>query len=101
MQFDHDFIQSWEKIVNDVDKVNCPIEFIKKIVFKTSDRKQKTINLKQLRRQGFDDEALNNAVQNFIKDNDDLIATMEFVLDVKAVAETIQPQTDKLLNNIK
>jgi hypothetical protein len=100
MQLDHDFLKQWEQIVNDVAKDHCPISCVKKVVFKTSDRKQKTINLRQLRRQGFDDDSIEAAVSQFISDNEEGIASMELVLDVEAVAELIQPETDKLLKGI-
>lgn len=100
MQLDRDFLGRWEQIVNDVDKNHCPIECVKKVVFKTLDRKQKTINLRQLRKQGFDDDSIEKAVSLFISDNEGLIASMELVLDVEAVAEIIQPETDKLLKGI-
>ena len=100
MQLDRDFLERWEQIVNDVDKNHCPIECVKKVVFRTLDRKQKTINLRQLRKQGFDNDSIENAVSAFISDNDGLIASMELVLDVEAVAEIIQPETDKLLKGI-
>jgi hypothetical protein len=50
--------------------------------------------------QGFDDDSLEAAVSQFISDNEDDIASMELVLDVEAVAEIIQPETDKLLKGI-
>jgi len=100
MQLDRDFLERWEKIVNDVDKNHCPIECVKKVVFKTIDRKQKTINLRQLRKQGFDNDSIEQAVSGFISENDGFIASMELVLDVEAVAEIIQPETDKLLKGI-
>lgn len=100
MQLDHDFLKKWEQIVNDVDKDHCPISCVKKVVFKTSGRKQKTINLRTLRNQGFDDESLELAVSTFIQENEESIASMELVLDVEAVAELIQPETDKLLKGI-
>jgi hypothetical protein len=64
------------------------------------DRKQKTINLRTLRKQGFDNDSLENAVSQFIAENEDGIASMELILDVEAVAELIQPETDKLLKGI-
>lgn len=100
MQLDHDFLKQWEQIVSDVAKDHCPISCVKKVVFKTADRKQKTINLRTLRNQGFDDESIENAVSAFISDNDGYITSMELVLDVEAVAEIIQPETDKLLKGI-
>jgi hypothetical protein len=100
MQLDRDFLERWEQIVNDVDKNHCPIECVKKVVFKTTDRKQKTINLRQLRKQGFNNDSIEQAVSIYISENDGLIASMELVLDVEAVAEIIQPETDKLLKGI-
>ena len=100
MQLDRDFLQRWEQIVNDVDKNHCPIECVKKVVFKTTDRKQKTINLRQLRKQGFNNDSIEQAVSVYISENDGLIASMDLVLDVEAVAEIIQPETDKLLKGI-
>lgn len=100
MQLDHDYLKKWEQIVDDVDKDHVPIQCVKKVVFKTSDRKQKTINLRRLRQQGFDIDAIDEAVSRFIQDNEESIASMEFVLDVEAVAEILQPETDKLLKGI-
>jgi len=100
MQLDHDFLKQWEQIVNDVDKDHCPFNCVKKVVFKTVDRKQKTINLRTLRKQGFDNDSLEDAVTKFIEENESAIASMELVLDVEAVAELIQPETDKLLKGI-
>ena len=100
MQLDRDFLERWGQIVNDVDKNHCPIECVKKVVFKTTDRKQKTINLRQLRKQGFNNDSIEQAVSVYISENDGLIASMELVLDVEAVAEIIQPETDKLLKGI-
>jgi hypothetical protein len=101
MLLDHDFLAEWERIVNDVDKNQCPLECVSKVVFRTHDRRQKTINLVKLRQQGFDNESINEAVETFIQENDDLIASMEFKLDVKAVAGIVQPETDKLLKRMK
>jgi hypothetical protein len=53
-----------------------------------------------LRKQGFDNDSLEDAVTKFIEENEESIASMELVLDVEAVAELIQPETDKLLKGI-
>jgi len=100
MLLDHDFLAKWERIVNDVDKDHCPISCVKKVVFRTADRKQKTINLRTLRRQGIDDDSIENAVSSFIENHEQSIVSMELVLDVEAVAEIVQPETDKLLKGM-
>jgi hypothetical protein len=100
MLLDADFVARWEAIVKDVDKEHCPITCVKKVVFRTRDRRQKTINLRALRRQGIDEESIEAAVTSYINENEDDILNMELVLDVEAVAGIVQPETDKLLKGM-
>jgi hypothetical protein len=96
-----DFKARWEKIVDQVDKEHIPLDCVKKVVFRTHDRKQRTINLRRLRNQGIDFDGIEKAIDRFINDNEEEITSMEFVLDVEAVAELLQPETDKLLKGMK
>lgn len=100
MLLNHDFMDKWERIVNEIDKEQVPIQCIKKVIFRTTDRKQKTINLKKLQDQGFDIKHIDEAVARFIQDHQGNISSMEFVLDIGAVAETVQPYTDELLKSM-
>lgn len=99
MLLDQDFLAGWEEILNGVDKDHCPITCVKKVIFRTR-QGQKTINLRNLRRQGIDDDSIEQAVSAFIEDNEQIIKSMELVLDVEAVAEIVQPETDKLLKGM-
>jgi Asp-tRNA(Asn)/Glu-tRNA(Gln) amidotransferase B subunit len=100
MQLTEDFLKRWEEIVDQVDKDHIPIECIKKVVFRISGGRQKTINLQRLKQQGLDMDEVQEAVDTFVQANSDLITNMEFVLDIAAVAELLQPETDKLLKAI-
>ena len=95
-----DFLKRWGEIVEQVDKEHIPIDCVKKIVFRDTTRRQKTINLKRLRGQGLDDSQIEDLVEMFIKNNEDTIASMEFVLDIEAVADRLQPETDRLLKGM-
>lgn len=99
MLLDQDFLAGWEDIVNGVDKDHCPIICVKKVIFRTQ-QGQKTINLRNLRKQGIDDDSIEQAVSSFIEDNEKIIKSMELVLDVEAVAQIVQPETDKLLKGM-
>lgn len=96
-----DWLKRWEEIVEQVDKDHVPIECIKKIVFRLTGGKQKTINLQRLKDQGLDSEEVDILVDRFVRENQDIISNMEFVLDIKAVAELLQPETDRLLKGIQ
>lgn len=96
-----DFLHNWERIVNDIDKHHVPLPCVKKVVFRNKNRSQKTINLRRLRERGQTEEDIDHVIQHYIVDNENDILSMEFVLDIEAVAEQIQPETDKLLRSMR
>jgi hypothetical protein len=100
MLLTNDFLKNWESIVDQVDKQHVPIDCVKKVVFRTRERRQRTINLKRLREQGFDEDVIEQMVNTFIRSNEEDIVSMEFVLDIETVAGILQPETDKLLKGI-
>ena len=100
MQRGEDFLKRWEDIINDVDLDHIPLECVKKMVFKLSGKKQKTINFKLLKKQGLDIDDIQVVVERFLHENQDEIVNMDFVLDVEAVADILQPETDNLLKNL-
>jgi hypothetical protein len=100
MQLTEDFLKRWEEIVNQVDKEHIPIECVKKIIIRIEGGKQKTINLRRLKDQGLQSDEIHDVVDRYVQNNSDNITNMEFVLDIQAVAELLQPETDKLLQGI-
>ncbi len=52
MQPTDDLLSQWEIIVAEVNKTDVPLECIKKIVFKLTNGKQRTINIHTLKKQG-------------------------------------------------
>lgn len=101
MQYNDDFIKKWENIINEVNTTDIPLECIKKVVVKFQGRGQKTINLSTLRKQGLDWEEIEVVISRFLSEAGDTIRDVEFILDITAVAEIVQPETDKLLEKLK
>jgi hypothetical protein len=100
MTFSNEFLDQWEHIISEVTKTEIPLDCIKKIVIRLYGKKQKTINLQTLRRQGLDSQALETVVSRALTDFGDQVRDIDFVVDVAAVAELVQPETDKLLNGL-
>ena len=100
MQHNDDFISQWELILADVNKTDVPLECIKKVVIKLVGGKQKTINVHTLLKQGLDLEEVETMLTRYFGENDDQIRDVDFVIDVTAVANLVQPETDKLLGKI-
>jgi hypothetical protein len=95
-----DYLRKWEHILEDVDKVKVPVQFIKKIIVKLIGKKQHTINIQSLLKQGLDPDEIEEVVSRKLNELDPLINSFEFVLNVESIAETVQPETDKLLGNL-
>ena len=95
-----DFIDKWEHILEDVEKNKIPVEFIKKLVIKLEGKKQQTINIHKLLQQGLDPDQVEDAVSRKLNELEDSIVSVEFVLNVQSIAETVQPETDRLLGKL-
>ena len=95
-----DFIDKWEHILEDVEKNKIPVEFIKKLIIKLTGKKQQTINIKRLLQQGLDPDQVEDAVSRKLNELEDSIVSVEFVLNVQSIADTVLPETDRLLGKL-
>jgi hypothetical protein len=99
MQFSEEFIERWEHLICEVDATEVPLECIKKIVVKLPNRRQKTINVQSLRHQGLEFDELEAVITRVLGEFEE-INDLHFVVDVAAVAELVQPETDRLLGKL-
>lgn len=90
----------WEHLIDSVEKTKIPVEFIHKLVLRLEGRKQRTINIKSLLNQGFDGEEIEEVVSRKLEEYDDDMVSIEFILDIEGIANTVQPETDKILRNL-
>ena len=100
MQFSDEFLQQWEHIIDEIQKTNVPLECIKKVVIRLEGKRQKTVNLKALKNQGLSMEEIDIVLTRTLNEYGDSVKNLEFIIDISAVAELVQPETDKLLNNL-
>lgn len=96
-----EFLKKWSHILEDVDKRAIPIEFIRKLIIKLERRKQHTINIEKMLKQGFDSEEVEDSVSNKLLELDDQVVSIEFILNVESIAEVVQPETEKLLSKLQ
>lgn len=101
MQYNDDFIKKWEDILNEVNTTEIPLECIKKVIIKFRNKGQKTINLATLKKQGLDWSEIETVVTRTLNEAGDAIRDVEFLVDISAVAEIVQPETDKLLEKLR
>jgi hypothetical protein len=95
-----EFLEKWEHILEDVEKQKIPINFIKKVVIKLTGKKQQTLNIEKFLNQGLEPEQIEDLVNKRLTELDDLVTSVEFILNVQSIADTVQPETDRLLNGL-
>lgn len=100
MQFSDEFLSKWEGLIGDVDKTEIPPECLKKVILKLEGRRQRTINLNSLRKQGLDVDELELFLTRTLGDLGEQVVDLEFVVDAAAVAAIAQPATDKILSKL-
>ena len=100
MRFSDEFLNKWEHLIDEVNKTEIPLECIKKVVVRLPGKKQRTINLHTLRKQGLDYNEIETVLTRTLAEFGEEIQDIDFVVDIVAVAEIVQPETDKLLNGL-
>jgi hypothetical protein len=100
MPLSEEFLAKWDHIISEVEKTQVPLKCINKMVIRIVGGKQKTINLSRLRRDGLDDDEIEEIMNRNIFVLGESVNNIDFILDVNTVAEIIQPATDKLLKSL-
>lgn len=102
MNLSDDFLSRWEHIISGIDeKTAVPLECIKKVIIRLDGRRRKTINFQTLKKQGLALEEIEVLITRQLAELSDDVHDVEFVLDIPAVAEMVQPHTNKILNGLK
>lgn len=101
MPFSPEFIQKWQHIVDSVEVTDVPLECIKKVTIRMYGNRRRTVNLSQLKRAGMDLPAIEDMLNRTFEELGGSVRDVDFMVDVAAVAEIVQPQTDRLLKGIK
>ena len=94
-------LDKWKQLIDSIDQEMIPIDVVKKVVFKLENGKQRTINLTTLRKQGLDIEDIEVVVsKNMGMITERGIVKLDFVVDLNAVANKIEPLTKGYLEKL-
>ena len=99
-RFSDDFLKKWEDLVDNVEKTDVPVECIKRVVIKLADGKRRYLNISVLRKKGYEPDELEHILNDKLKEYDGEIENVDFFVDVEAVAEQVQRETDSILGNL-
>ena len=101
-----EFIDKWRHIINDVEKTDIPTHLIEKVIIRLQgandiSENEQTINIGMLKDEGYLAEEIEDVINETLYELNDFIDSVDFFLDIDAVAQEVQPETDKILNNLK
>jgi len=92
--------EQWEEILNSVDKTRIPLDCLRKVTIKLVGRKQKTINVGSLIKQGMTEEEIEAFLSRKVDEYGDDVVTLDFFVDIDRVSQKVQDTTDQLLSNL-
>lgn len=88
----------WEDIVESVDKIEVPVQCLKRITIKLENGKRRQISVLKLRKQGVSDEQIEAILNHALTILGDEVKSVDFFVDVAAVAEMVSPRSKEILN---
>lgn len=90
----------WQNIIKDIEKENVPIRLLQSMVINLIDGTQINILVKDLIKDGNDPDMLESLLNKRINDLDQYIKDIDFYINIDAVADAVQPITDKILKDL-
>ena len=100
-----EFLDKWKHIINDVEKSDIPTHLIDKLVIRLfvddgNEEHLQTIDISSLKEEGYVAEEIEDVINETLYELNDFIDSVDFFLDIDAVAKEVQPETDKILTNL-
>ena len=101
-----EFLDKWRHIISDVDKTDIPTHLIDKVIIHlysdvtNLNENTQTINISLLKEEGYVAEEIEDVINETLYELNDFIDSVDFFLDIDAVAQEVQPETDKMLTNL-
>ena len=90
-------LSQWESILAEADISEIPIDFLKEISITMQDETLKIFNIEELLKFGLTIKEIENKVMEFMDDFDDDIDTIDFHINVEALADAVGDKTKGLL----
>lgn len=92
--------EKWKQILKDVDKAEAPVSVLHEITVNLIDGTSVDINVQELLAQGISADFLEEEINRKLKELDDFIKDVDFLISIEHVAKTVQPFTDSVLKDL-
>jgi len=96
--FSDDFFDRWEHLISSVEISDVPIRFIKQVnaVFKNGT--SHAFDVKNMLTKGLNYQEVEHLIESYLEQHDDEIESVDFHLNINAIANEVETHTNKLLD---
>jgi Na+-transporting NADH:ubiquinone oxidoreductase subunit NqrF len=94
-----DLYSRWESIIAESDIREIPINFLKEVSIKLNDGAIVNFNVEDLLEKGLTLKEVEVKVHNFVEEFDDDIDTLDFHINIEALANEVDQKTRGLLGD--
>ena len=94
------YLNKWETIIEGVDITNIPVEYIDHLVVYTIGKQEIIVSVIELLEHGIPPEDLEIALEDKMREFEDEIVSVDYILNIRKISTDIQSTTDETLKNL-
>jgi len=91
------FHKKWETLLAELDISSIPVNYLKEVNIIMSDGSIENFNIKDLTDKGLSVDEIEELMEDFMDQFDDNIDSLDFHLNLEAIANEVDEKTKKLL----
>ena len=97
--FSEEFYDRWKSLISTVEISEVPMRFIKEVSIKLDTGETHSFDINLMLERGYESDQLEEIIEEYLDSHDDLIVCVDFHLNLTAIAEEVEPKTQKLLDS--
>ena len=95
---DENFWSQWENILSDSDIKTVPLHLLNELTINLEDSESHTFYIAKMLESGMTIPEITELVEEFLKENEELVDGLDFHINIKAVASEVGVKTRRLLD---
>jgi len=98
-RFSDEFYERWEHLISTVEITDVPMRFIREVSVKFSSNESTVFDVQHMLLMGKDPQEIEAEIEFFLQENDEEIDSVDFHINITALATEVEHKTNKLLDD--
>ena len=98
LNFSEDFYERWEHLISSVEITDVPMRFIREVVVLFKNDNVTTFDVVDMINNNYKLREIESHIEDFLDIHDDDIECVDFHINLNALADEVEPRTNKLLD---